>query len=85
MLQLNKNITQLKQSATLAINQKVKELRQKGETVYHFGFGQSPFKIHKSIAEELKQHVDNNHYLPSVGFPELKVVSFYVLIKSSRS
>ncbi|MGB5462195.1 MAG: aminotransferase class I/II-fold pyridoxal phosphate-dependent enzyme [Aureibaculum sp.] len=80
MLQLNKNITQLKQSATLAINQKVKELRQKGETVYHFGFGQSPFKIHKSITEELKQHVDNNKYLPSAGLPELKVsVSSFLL------
>ena len=72
MLQLNKNITQLKPSATLAINQKVKALRQEGETVYHFGFGQSPFKIHRSITEELKLYVDDNKYLPSAGLPELK-------------
>jgi aspartate/methionine/tyrosine aminotransferase len=73
MIQLNKNILQLKPSATLAINQKVKELREKGEIVFHFGFGQSPFKIHYSITEELKKHVDNNNYLPSIGLPELKV------------
>jgi len=72
MLQINKNILQLKPSATLAINQKVKELRQNDEVVYHFGFGQSPFKIHHSITEELKKNVNNNHYLPSTGLPELK-------------
>jgi aspartate/methionine/tyrosine aminotransferase len=72
MIQVNKNILQLKPSATLAINQKVKELRDMGEKVCHFGFGQSPFKIHHSISEELKQHVHNNHYLPSTGLPELK-------------
>lgn len=72
MIQLNKNILQLKPSATLAVNQKVKELRQKGETVYHFGFGQSPFPIHNTIVDELKDHAQNNHYFPSTGLPELK-------------
>jgi len=72
MIQINKNILQLKPSATLAINQEVKKMRQEGKIVYHFGFGQSPFKIHRSITEELKKHVDNNHYLPSTGLPELK-------------
>jgi len=72
MIQINKNILQLKPSATLAINQKVEELRRKKEVVYHFGFGQSPFKIHGSITEGLKRNVDNNHYLPSTGLPELK-------------
>ena len=72
MIQLNKNIVQLKPSATLAINQEVKKLRKEGKTIYHFGFGQSPFKIHYSITEELKKHTDNNHYLPSVGLPALK-------------
>lgn len=79
MIQLNKNIIQLKPSATLAINQKVQELRKKGKTVYHFGFGQSPFKIHKSITDELTKHVNNNHYLPSKGLPKLREqISFFL-------
>jgi len=80
MIQINRNITQLKPSATLAINEKVKELRQKGEVVFHFGFGQSPFKIHHSITATLKKHVDNNHYLPSTGLPALKKeISLFLL------
>ena len=51
---INQNISKLKPSATLLINEKVKELREKGEQVTHFGFGQSPFPIHNSIVEELK-------------------------------
>ncbi len=72
MIKINKNILQLKPSATLAINQEVKRLRQQGEEVFHFGFGQSPFKIHRLITTALKEHATNNHYLPSTGLPELK-------------
>ena len=72
MIQINKNITQLKPSATLAINQEVKRLREDGKTVYHFGFGQSPFNIHPSIVKALKENATNNHYLPSTGLPALK-------------
>ena len=72
MLQINKSILQLKPSATLAINQKVNELRLKNETVFHFGFGQSPFPVHESIVNELKNNATNNHYLPTVGLESLR-------------
>jgi aspartate aminotransferase len=72
MVQINKNIKQLKPSATLAINQKVSELRSKGENVFHFGFGQSPFPIHSSIVNALKENAANNHYLPTVGLETLR-------------
>ncbi|NNC70496.1 MAG: aminotransferase class I/II-fold pyridoxal phosphate-dependent enzyme, partial [Flavobacteriaceae bacterium] len=72
MIKLNKNILQLNPSATLAINQRVKEFRHKGETVYHFGFGQSPFQIHHSISKALQRHAEHNEYLPLTGLPELK-------------
>jgi hypothetical protein len=39
MIQINKNITALKESATLKINQEVKQLRNIGKEVFHFGFG----------------------------------------------
>ena len=77
---INKNIASLKQSSTLLINEKVKELRRKGESISHFGFGQSPFPIHTSIVEELKKNAANNHYLPVAGLEKLReqIVSFLV-------
>jgi len=72
MIQLNKYVLGLKQSSTLAINQQVKILRNKGEKIYHFGFGQSPFSVHSAIKKELQRNVDKNHYLPTTGLPILK-------------
>ena len=71
-MKINQNISGLKPSATLLINEKVKELRTKGQEITHFGFGQSPFPIHQSIVEELKNNATNNHYLPVNGLVELR-------------
>lgn len=71
-MRINKNISDLKPSATLLINEKVKELRRKEKQVTHFGFGQSPFPIHNSIVEELKNNATNNHYLPVNGLNKLR-------------
>ncbi|MGB2327905.1 MAG: pyridoxal phosphate-dependent aminotransferase [Flavobacteriaceae bacterium] len=71
-MKINRNISELKPSATLLINEKVKELREKGKKITHFGFGQSPFPIHNSIVDELKNHANNNHYLPVNGLNELR-------------
>ena len=71
-MRINHNISELKPSATLLINEKVKELREKGKKITHFGFGQSPFPIHNSIVDELKNHANNNHYLPVNGLNELR-------------
>ena len=48
-MKINQYISELKPSATLLINEKVKELRNTGQEITHFGFGQSPFPIHQSI------------------------------------
>lgn len=69
---INKNVLSLKQSATLLINEKVKELRRSGVFVSHFGFGQSPFPIYPSIVSSLQEHADNNHYLPVAGLESLR-------------
>ena len=42
---VKKNILKLKESSTLVINEKSKELISKGKKVYQFGFGQSPFPV----------------------------------------
>ncbi len=73
MVSINKNISQLKVSATLQINEAVKKKRLNGEIVYHFGFGQSPFPIPKKIVKNLKKNADCNHYLPTAGLQELRI------------
>jgi aspartate/methionine/tyrosine aminotransferase len=69
---INQNILSLKQSATLLINEKVKELRINGKEISHFGFGQSPFPIHASIVAALRENAENNHYLPVAGLQKLR-------------
>jgi aspartate/methionine/tyrosine aminotransferase len=70
---INEHILALKQSATLLINEKVKQFRNQGITISHFGFGQSPFPIHASIVNALKESAENNHYLPVAGLEKLRV------------
>lgn len=76
---LNPLVLSLKESATLAINLKALKLRQQGENIVHFGFGQSPFPVPEVIQEALRNNVDKKDYLPTQGLPELceAVASFY--------
>ncbi|HBI14052.1 MAG TPA: aminotransferase class I/II [Desulfobulbaceae bacterium] len=76
---LNPLVLSLRESATLAINRKALELRRKGQTIFHFGFGQSPFPVPESLQEALRRNVHQKDYLPTRGLPELcrAVASFY--------
>ncbi len=78
-IQINKNVLNVKESATLAINQKAKYLKSKGKDIYHWGFGQSPFPIPQAIQEELKNRVSHKEYLPTLGLEELRktVADYY--------
>ncbi|MDF1795572.1 MAG: aminotransferase class I/II-fold pyridoxal phosphate-dependent enzyme [Coxiellaceae bacterium] len=78
-LQLNPHVTQLKPSATLAINQQVNRLRAKGQNVHHWGFGQSPFPVPELIVRSLQQYADKKLYLPGLGLPKLRnaVAEYY--------
>ena len=72
MARINKHLESLKPSATLAINERVKALRSQGESICHFGFGQSPFPIHPKIVQSLQAAAEHNSYLPSLGLPALR-------------
>ena len=52
---VKKKILKLKESSTLVINEKSKELISKGKKIYQFGFGQSPFPVPEKIVEALKK------------------------------
>ena len=67
-----KNILKLKQSSTLVINEKCKELLNQGKKVYQFGFGQSPFPVPKKIVEALKNNAHRKEYLPIQGLERLR-------------
>lgn len=70
-ISINHQVVEVKESATLAINQQAKALRKEGLDVYHFGFGQSPFPVPEAIQNALKDNTDKKDYLPTQGLPEL--------------
>ena len=65
-------ISKLRPSATLAINEESKKLESSGKKVYKFGFGQSPFPIPDSVISALKSAAGKNSYLPMQGLAELR-------------
>ena len=77
------NILKLKESSTLAINEKSLKLVQSGKKIYKFGFGQSPFQIPENIVETLKKNAHKKEYLPIQGLPELREnISKYLFEKT---
>ena len=75
-------IKDLKPSSTLKINEISRELEIKGEKIFKFGFGQSPFQVPLDIVNELKNNAHQNKYLPVQGLKELReTVAKYVSTK----
>ncbi|MCK4367996.1 MAG: aminotransferase class I/II-fold pyridoxal phosphate-dependent enzyme [Thermoplasmata archaeon] len=69
---LNINIRGLEESATLAFNEKSKELSRKGVKVYNLSLGQSPFPVPDPVVEALRVHAHEKSYLPVRGLPALR-------------
>ena len=69
---IKKSILKLKESYTLVINEKSKDLIKKGKKVFQFGFGQSPFPVPEKIVETLKKNAYRKEYLPNQGLPQLR-------------
>jgi aspartate/methionine/tyrosine aminotransferase len=59
-------------SATLAINELISTIRESGEQVYHMGFGESPFPVHKRVRKALCENSWRQRYLPTQGILELR-------------
>ena len=80
---VKKKILKLKESSTLVINEKSKELISSGKKIYQFGFGQSPFPVPEKIVEALKKNAHRKEYLPIQGLPELREnISKYLFERS---
>ena len=69
---LKEIVKNLEPSSTLRINEKSKDLEEKGKKVFKFWFGQSPFQVPTDIVNELKKNAHQNKYLPMQGLDELR-------------
>ena len=69
---LHPHLNQLVRSATLAINERSAEMAADGQTIYRFGFGQSPFPVPDSIVSALQENAYRKNYLPVEGLFELR-------------
>ena len=69
---VNTNITGLRPSATLAINEKSQALIDQGKQVIRLGFGQSPFPVPKSVTACLQENAHQKDYLPVKGLYALR-------------
>ena len=61
---IKEQISLLKPSATLAINEESNRLKKIGKKIYKFGFGQSPFPIPDPVVLSLKRNANKHSYLP---------------------
>ncbi len=66
-------------SATLVINEKVKSMWEKGENIYHLGFGESRFPVHPLMVKALADNASQHSYVSLQGIPKLRqqVSNFY--------
>ena len=55
-------VKNLEASSTLKINEISRELEEKGNKIFKFGFGQSPFQVPDDIVNELKINAHQNKY-----------------------
>ncbi|UCD25145.1 MAG: aminotransferase class I/II-fold pyridoxal phosphate-dependent enzyme [Gemmatimonadota bacterium] len=62
----------LKASATIAINDRVREMWDAGRNVYHLAFGESRFPIHPKIAAALGANAQRRSYTSALGIAELR-------------
>lgn len=69
---LNLNVSNLSKSATLAINERCREMRKIGKKIYNFGLGQSPFPVPEPVRKALADNAHQKDYLAVEGLPELR-------------
>jgi aspartate aminotransferase len=73
MEQLSARINSLSPSATIAMNQKGRELKDKGVDVINLSVGEPDFMTPEHIREAAKKAIDGpwHHYAPVAGYPDL--------------
>lgn len=78
------SLRDLKFSPTLRINEQVARAREGGKTIYHMGFGESPFPVHPVIQENISGYSGENSYMPAAGLSELREKAKRYILKTHR-
>lgn len=78
-MHVNLNVRGMGRSATLAINERIAQLRREGREVVRLGLGQSPFPVPECMVQALREHAHEKDYLPVKGLPALRqaIVDYY--------
>jgi len=71
-MSINPKLKDLKDSATLAINELSNELIRERRKVYKLGLGQSPFPVPVPVVRALRLHAGEKDYLPVSGLGALQ-------------
>ena len=66
------SLRETEQSETLLVNECSQEKEKQGETVYKFGFGQSPFYPPNFIIDRVKQEAHRKEYMAVQGHVKLR-------------
>ncbi|MBW3569445.1 aminotransferase class I/II-fold pyridoxal phosphate-dependent enzyme, partial [Candidatus Parcubacteria bacterium] len=80
-------IDMLEESATLALNARVKQMAEQGKPVYNLTAGELPCKTPEYISDYVATKLDENKYTPASGLPMLKLAiaeaakNFYGLLE----
>ena len=69
---INSQINNLKESATLFINQLALKLRSEGQDICHLGFGESPFPVPEQMQTALRENAWRKQYISGFGLTELR-------------
>lgn len=69
---LNLNVRGMGPSATLAINERSRQLQAEGREVFRLGLGQSPFPVPEHVREALARNAHQKDYLAVKGLPALR-------------
>ena len=69
---INSQISNLKESATLFINQLALKLRSEGQDICHLGFGESPFPVPEPMQDALRENAWRKQYISGFGLAELR-------------
>ena len=74
MEKVSKRLASLSPSATIAMNQKSREMKEKGVDVVNLSVGEPDFNTPDHIKAAAKKAIDDNFsfYAPVPGYPELR-------------
>jgi aspartate aminotransferase len=71
-MKLSSRLNTIEESATLALDTKAKELAAAGNKIYNFTAGEPSTDTPEYIKEYVAGKLDQNHYTPVPGMPELR-------------